>query len=182
MEEAEAVKASLKEQEAKMRKPIPSKTPSVASKSSQSSNVSAAVNGQLERELASAAAKKAEESSKQKALSSPRPGQRHPTKSLATVPRPALVIQKKPPTAKLTTATSKPAVPAVSRGAAGPASGTVNGTAQLTPEQEDIQRKEQVAQLRKQAAERGKAAVLAWAAQQKNKQLATSFTETKQSA
>lgn len=180
MEVAEAVRTSLKEKEAKARKSIPSKTSSVASKSSRDSNVSAAVNGQLERELASVEAKKAEESTTPKALSPPRLGQSRPIKPPVIVPRPPLVIQKKAPTAKITAAASKPAVPAVARGAAGPASGTVNRTTQLTPEQEDIQRKERIAhaeKLRKQAAESGKAAVFAWAAQ-KNKQPATSSSST----
>jgi len=188
MEEAEAVKASLKEKQAKARKSIPSKTSSTASKSSRDSNISAAVNGQLERELASVDVQKTEGPTKPETPSPPRPRQSRPTKPSVIGPRPALVIQKKAPTTKLTTATSKPAVPAVARGAAGPVSGTVNGTVQPAPEQDDMQREERIAQaekLREQAAEKGKAAVLAWAAQQKSKESATSSsstTKTKQAA
>ena len=157
MEEAEAAKALQKRKEAKLRKQAPVRNASLSSKALRGSSVCATALGQLEggNTAASGAGGKAKVSSKQSKTKS--------TNGPMDASQPALLIQKREPTTKLTSTTSKPAM---SRNASGPASSTTNGHTILTPKQGDSS---QIENTRKEAAGKGRVAVLEWAAQQKNR-------------
>ena len=161
MEEAEAAKALQKEKEAKLRKLVPVRNASLSSKTLRKSSACAAAQGRLEKENAAASgASMGTEVSRKQSKSKPINGS-------ADALQPALLTQKRKPTAKLTSAISKPAM---SRNAPGPASNTTNGNTLLTAKQGDTVRIVQVENSRKQAAEKGRAAVLKWAALQKTRQ------------
>lgn len=155
MEAAEAAKALQKRKEAELRKQAPVRNASLSNKTLKGSSVCAAAMKQLEGGNAAASGGKAKVSSKQSKTKS--------TNGPTDASQPALLIQKREPTTKLTSTTSKPVM---SRNASGPASSTPNGNTLLTPKQGDISQRENT---RKEAAEKGRVAVLEWAAQQKNR-------------
>lgn len=163
MEEAEAAKAEAakalqKGKEVRLRRQLPVRKAPLSRKALRESSVCAAALGQLERENAAASEANIETG---EAEVSSKHSKSKPINGPADAPLPALLTQKREPTTKLTSATS--------RNASGPASSTTNGNTLLTPRQGDTVRTVQVGNTRKQAAEKGRAAVLEWAAQPKNK-------------
>lgn len=168
MEEAEAAKAEAakalqKGKEVRLRRQLPVRKAPLSRKALRESSVCAAALGQLERENAAASEANIETG---EAEVSSKHSKSKPINGPADAPLPALLTQKREPTTKFTSATSKPAM---FRNASGPASSTTNGNTLLTPRQGDTVRTVQVGNTRKQAAEKGRTAVLEWAAQQKNK-------------
>ena len=160
MEEAEAVRAMQKVKEAKLRKQLPVRSAPLSSKALRESSVRAAALGQLEREREAASGAGMETG---KAEVSSKPSKSKSINGPADASQPVLLIQKREPTTKHTPK------PAMSRIASDPASSITNGNTHLTPKQGDAARIVQVEDARKQAAERGRAAILKWAAQQKNR-------------